>query len=358
MITGMPSAAHPDAPDRRTVLRHGLGLGYLAAAATLTGALTGCDLRLEDGAPDLPLLQRRSIPDQVVLIASTQRSSALAQLAGRVEPSDPTASRLAQIHRSQARVVRQLLTEAKVPSSVIDDPREALPVAQRGSLATGTSSPVAVSAPATGSVADLRAAEVGRPATLGIADLVATLPQRRLLLVSIAIAERIAAALLPSGAPAPTPTTSAPTTAVATSAVATSAALAPLLTATAAAGYSLEVLAGQSNGTERISWLTILALVRDRERRLRAALGSAAPAPALGWVLPGPVGTAPQRLTVARTALGALVDTGLTGLPAPAELTAELVDAVIPWQIEAAELAARVGARMRTFPGLSWSEPG
>ncbi len=79
MIEVMSSAAGasaPGLPSRRTVLRAGSRLAAVAA----TAALGGCGIRLQDDAPNLPLLQRRSIPDEAALIDEFHRATSLTRL--------------------------------------------------------------------------------------------------------------------------------------------------------------------------------------------------------------------------------------------------------------------------------------
>ena len=103
-------------PTRRELLR------TAALATVVAPLLAACDIRLEDDAPTLPLLQRKSVPDEAVLVDLVRRTTALAQAAGRVPNPNDAVSRLATVHQTQADVLRSRLTAAGVPNHVIDGP--------------------------------------------------------------------------------------------------------------------------------------------------------------------------------------------------------------------------------------------
>lgn len=87
----------PVRPSRRLVLT-----GALALSAS---ALTGCGVRLEDDAPDIPFVPKRSpIPGESALLA----------VLGTLEGSD------AQYSSTRARLLRTALEEAQVPVTVLD----------------------------------------------------------------------------------------------------------------------------------------------------------------------------------------------------------------------------------------------
>ena len=107
---------HGHTPTRRAVLR------TAALAGIAAPLLAACDVRLEDDAPTIPLLQRKSVPDEAVLVDLVRRTAALAQTAGRVANPTDTVGRLASLHQTQTSVVRARLTSAGVPNHVIDGP--------------------------------------------------------------------------------------------------------------------------------------------------------------------------------------------------------------------------------------------
>ena len=90
-------------PTRRELVR------TAALATVVAPLLVACDIRLEDDAPTLPLLQRKSVPDEAVLVDLVRRTTALAQAAGRVPNPNDAVNRLATVHRTQADVLRSLI---------------------------------------------------------------------------------------------------------------------------------------------------------------------------------------------------------------------------------------------------------
>src|SRR5690349_1529297 len=129
-------------PTRRDLLR-------LAAVAATAPLLAACGVRLEDDAPTLPLLQRKSVPDEAVLVDLVRRTTALAQTAGRIPKPDEAVGRFATLHQTQADVLRSRLTTAGVPNYVIDGAPET----------PTTTATAAVSAPPAATPKDLAAAE-------------------------------------------------------------------------------------------------------------------------------------------------------------------------------------------------------
>ena len=101
-------------PTRRELLR------TAALATVVAPLLVACDIRLEDDAPTLPLLQRKSVPDEAVLVDLVRRTTALAQAAGRVPNPNDAVKHARHLHRTQADVLRSRLTSAGVPNHVID----------------------------------------------------------------------------------------------------------------------------------------------------------------------------------------------------------------------------------------------
>lgn len=88
----------PARPSRRLLIT--------GALALTTGALTGCGVRLEDDAPDLPFVPRREpIPGEAALLA----------VLGTLEDSDA-------VHSAQrAGLLRDALEEAQVPVALLDE---------------------------------------------------------------------------------------------------------------------------------------------------------------------------------------------------------------------------------------------
>src|SRR6476659_6730259 len=133
-----PSPSRAPCHDRAMAAE---GTRRAALTTVVAPLLAACDIRLEDDAPTLPLIQRKSVPDEAVLVDLVRRTTALAQAAGRVPNPNDTVSRLATIHQTQADVLSSRLTSAGVPNHVLDG-------STASTTATSTTAPTAaVSAP-------------------------------------------------------------------------------------------------------------------------------------------------------------------------------------------------------------------
>ena len=156
-----------------------------------TGLLGGCRLRLEDDAPAVPFLPRRSIPDEALLLQTHREVRDLAVMAAAVSAA-PT---LAAQHERQAQVLRSILSTGGVPASVID--------ATPAPTSTTVSGSAAPTAPATSTgvatPAALAAAEAQAVTPAALTALSSAVAQRPLL-VAIS-AQRAAAAALLGAAP-------------------------------------------------------------------------------------------------------------------------------------------------------------
>ena len=105
-------------PPRRTLLRAGAWTGL---AAALAAGVSGCGIRLEDDAPEIPFLSRTPIPDEGPLIAAYRRATALADLAARAR-GVVGASEVTERHTRQAQVLRAILDAGAVPERIIRGP--------------------------------------------------------------------------------------------------------------------------------------------------------------------------------------------------------------------------------------------
>lgn len=315
-------------PARTRVARRDVLKAAAWGALAPAGLLTGCDVRLQDDAPALPLLQRRSVPDEAVLVAAVRRTTALGQLAGRVPQPPAAVTALAGLHQTEAAVLRGRLTAQGVPLHVIDaDPEP------------GATTPTgAVSAPPPASAADLGAAEVAATASLLTALTPVTVANRPVLL-SVASACAIAAEQLGATATWPPADPLPATVAV------------PLLDATRSAAYAFQVVAGQASGDLRTRALATHTQLESRAAELLALAGSSAPPAPLGYVLPFPVTDADTGTRLAAQVLTTLVAGGLEPLAAlPVGSTA-----VVPLArllVAAAGLARGWGVATGPFPGL------
>ncbi|HEU4331649.1 MAG TPA: DUF4439 domain-containing protein [Lapillicoccus sp.] len=308
---------------RRDLLR----VAGLAAAAPL---LAACDIRLEDDAPTLPLLQRKSVPDEAVLADLVRRTTALAQMAGRIPNPDEAVGRFATLHQTQADVLRSRLTTAGVPNHVIDGTSE---------TAT-TSSTAAVSAPPAATPQDLAAAENAL-----VAAVLPALPT-----VTAANRAVVASVLAASGAAADQ--LGAPVAWTAADPLPPAAAV-PLLDGTWSAAYAFQVAAAQTGGDLRKQATDTHTDLRRRASELGAMAGPSAPTEPLGYALPFPVATPEDATRLAGQVLTTLVAGGLAPLatlPVGSTATTTLVRLLVGAQV----LGRRWGVAPVPFPGQAY----
>ena len=348
MIAVMSSAAGasaPGLPSRRLVLR---GVSRLAGVAAAV-ALGGCSIRLQDDAPDVPLLQRRSVPDEAALIAEFHLATSLSQKAGRIPLPTAFITQLTRIHATQAQVVHGLLSRSGVPDHVIT---AAAPTSSATAAATttattsGTATATSIRAPAVSSpppttVAQLTAAEVEAVSAGVLAEVAGATETNRSVLASVAAQRAAAAGLLGGTVPWPNADPLAPPSA------------ARLLEATRPVVYAFEVVAAQLAGDKRLPALATLAALRVREEELTAAAGASATADPLGYALPYPVTSPDLAHRLAGEVLARLVEGGLELVPGlPAGSTS--LTAIIRLQAQAQSLAHDWGATPVPFPGMAY----
>ena len=312
------------APTRRVLLR-------TAVLAAVAGPLlAACDIRLEDDAPPIPLLPRKSVPDEAVLVDLVQRTTALAQAAGRVPKPTPSVAGLSSLHQTQAEVLRARLTSAGVPNHVID-----------GTSTTSTTSPsVAVSAPPTATARDVADAESAL-VTVVLPGLPAVTGVNRAVVASVVASCGAAVELLgatiswPPADPLP------------------SEAAVPLLDATRSAAYAFQVVAAQTGGNQRAVAVSTHTDLTARASELLGMAGSSAPPDPLGYVLPFPVTAADGAARLANQVLTTLVAGGLgplASLPDDSTATTTLVRLLVGAQ----RLARRWGVAPVPFPGQAY----
>jgi len=310
-------------PTRRDLLR-------LAAVAAAGPFLAACDIRLEDDAPTLPLLQRKSVPDEAVLVDLVRRTTALAQTAGRIPKPDESVARFATLHQTQADVLRSRLTTAGVPNYVIDGSPES----------PTTTATAAVSAPPATTPKDLATAE-GALVTAALPALPTVTAANRAVVASVVAACGAAADQL--GAP------------VAWSAAdpLPPAAAVPLLEGTWSAAYAFQVAAAQTGGDLRARASDTHTDLRSRATELGAMAGSSAPTEPLGYALPFPVTTPDAATRLAGEVLTTLVAGGLeplATLPEGSTATTTLVRLLVGAQ----GLGRRWGVAPVPFPGQAY----
>ncbi len=261
----MPRMGEGSAPrhPRRTLL---------AAAVTLP-LVGGCGVRLEEGAPPVPLVPTRTpLPGEDLLVALTRECVALAEEATRT-PGE-VAGALVPVHRRQHTVLRTTLVRLGVPVEVVDGTP---PASSPGTRATS----------AAATLGRAEASSAARAPSFALA------PENLRPTLAALHAQRYAAAVLLTGEAAGPPARPLGGDVVT-----------QLAAQTAGAIYFLEVVAARTSGS-----------VRTRASRTLEALGTlldeqlagGAQAPeALGHPLPFPVRTRADATRLARESLGTL----------------------------------------------------
>ena len=314
-------------PTRRELLR------TAALTTVVAPLLAACDIRLEDDAPTLPLLQRKSVPDEAVLVDLVRRTTALAQAAGRVPNPNDTVSRLATIHQTQADVLRSRLTSAGVPNHVLDGPTAT-------STPTTTAPTAAVSAPPSTTPQEVAAAETALVAAV-LPALPTVTAANRAIVASFVASCGAAAELLEATVSWPTADPLPPAAAV------------PLLDATRSAAYAFQVVAAQTGGDQRAVAEGTHTDLDSRATEVAGMAGSSAPVGPLGYALPYPV-TAPDVASrLAGQVLTTLVAGGLTPLatlPEGSTATTTLVRLLV----DAQRLGRTWGVAPVPFPGQAY----
>lgn len=299
-------------------------VGLRGAAVVAATVLGGCAVRLEDDAPPVPFIPRKSIDDEALLVDGYRQARALAALAAAV-PGSELARTLVAHHERQASVLRGVLTNGGVPGSVVEP------------SATGSSSPATTpSAPPT--TATLAAAEVAALAPEALEQLSNAVAQRPLL--TAITAHRASAAALLGATPAWSAHPGLPADAAATA-----------LEPSREAGYATEAAAARVASTERAPFLDLLGALQRRMAALRSAAGAQADTGPLAYRLPFGVTTADDARRLVRTVLDGLVARGLDVLPV-LPVGSAAVSEVARLQAEAAVLRQRWGGPLTPFPGL------
>jgi hypothetical protein len=130
--------------------------------------------------------------------------------------------------------------------------------------------------------------------------------------------------------------------------------LAPVLEATRSAAYGFEVVAAQSSRSRAALAAATLRTLRTLAAEQAAALGDAAPPPALGYPLPFPVSNASSAVRLARHLATGLRAAYGAALPALTTSAPEASFSHLPWWLGRAEvLAERWGLDLEPFPGLA-----
>ncbi len=338
-------------PDPRPARRHGGGIGRRtllggAAAAGLL-ALGGCGIRLEDNAPDLPLVPTRSpIPAQQALLDLLAGTRDLVEVTSRWHsPLGPT---LAALHTSQAEVLAAMLQAADVPESLL---RPTATATTDPTAGVTTSPPATAGSPTSASptAVPVTAADVARleQEPLASAGTLAGSPDVMRATVAATLAQRYAAIVL-AGGPPPTLTGADDTDGASWVADA----IRTIVEATASAVYGFQVVTAQSTGAQRRLGASALRELGSLATAQTARLTTTPPV-VLGYDLPYAVRTpaaahrlAGHVLDGLRGAYGSQLSTLGTAGEQPFLDLAEWLGAV-------EVLLQRWGGTLVPFPGMS-----
>lgn len=336
--TGVPPQPSPVAwrVSRRTFLRTA---AWATGAAVLAAVSSACDVRLEDDAPELPLLRRASIPDEALLIATFHEVTALAQMVGRIPSPPAQLTGLAALHATQAQVLHGRLSAGGVPDHVIAESGSSSdPTGGSGTTGSTTPGP-AVSAPPPATIAALASAEGTAVTAAALGAVAAATAANRTVLTSIAAQRGAAAEALGSSLawPAADPLPSAGARS--------------MLEATRSVAFAFQVIAAQTSGAVRDAAQATRTELARREDTLLAMAGTGTPPASLGYVLPFPVTTPDAAQKLATTTLTALVAAGLGPLATLGTGPAALTE-LVRQQVQAQRLGRGWGVVAAPFPGM------
>ena len=342
-----------------TLGRRGLVLGLVGSGVL---ALAGCGIHLEDDAPHVPLVPRRTpIGAETLLLSLLRNSRELAAACGTWTTGAQVAQArtLAAIHARQADVLATLLADAHVPADLV---ARATPTPTAVPTTTGT--PTATATPTPTTSAEIAVLERG---PLAAATGLSAAPAPLLPIVAAILAQRYAAADLVGGStplvgaaatvgtPAPTdPSAGTPTTAATTADPGswTQKDLLSILAATRSATYGFEVVAAQGDAAGRALGLRTLATLAGLQAAQEAALTSPAPPADLGYQLPFRVTTpALARKLAGRLATGLRAAYGST-LATTAQGADPFLD-VVEWLGQVEAVVHDWGGAFVPFPGMT-----
>jgi len=286
----------------------------------------------------------RPAPDEAVLLAAIAGLSRLARAAGAV-PAGSQAALVQQVQTladQQLRTLRGRLTNAGVPTAVIDSAVAATPTGTASSSATEAPDAAAPSPPATGTPSPAASAgsRPGNPAALGQLlleslrrddwEALATATPATRQVLATAYAERLAAGLLLGGTlPTPAPSRARP----------------DLMARTEALAYAFEVVAAQSTGAQRRAAEATLAQLTH----LQDAVAGKTPTEPAGWSLPYPVTTPRAARRLATDTLSSAVDAAAASMRADA--TAASLEDTAHWSARIQAQAVGWGLPLTAFPG-------
>lgn len=328
-------AGSPQRPARRSLLAGALGVAGLA--------LTGCRVRLEDSAPEVPFIPTRDpIPAEAALLWLLQDCRALSR---RRQPQGTVD--LAGLYEEQVAVLRTALYRAGIPVETLDEAlAEPLPQQSPTEPAPTESATESVTESAT-------AASTPTPADDGAAAALGRLPELAecgggiFPLVISLLAQRWATLALGGVHPPDEAVQSDPARLWDLPFLAV-----PFAQLTDAAQYGFEVVAAQSRDRAREIALEGLWRIEALWREQNTRSGGRAPAPEFGYPLPFPVSSEESAGRLAAHVIDGLID-GYAGLLPGMVGTAQQEAAVdlVAWLGSAATIGAHWGLPLEAFPG-------
>ncbi|HET8598831.1 MAG TPA: DUF4439 domain-containing protein [Segeticoccus sp.] len=310
-----------------------------AALGGVAATCAGCGVTLQRGAPAIPLLPtptRQPVADEDLLRGAWRDTQRLGDAAASVTgPQRQLCRRLAAVHRAQHRALDRMLRRAGVPLP----PAPGATAASAGPSGGGPSPtpPATRSRVSADALAAREAAAVGSAAL----DRLGRSTSSGLPTLAAVAAQRAAAATLLGAAPRWSGASRLPPDAAAT-----------VLKATRPAVYAFQVVTARAeHGLRRRASRTLVAL-QVQERSLEAWAGSAAPAPPLGYELPGPARSPEQLRALAQAGLAPLLPATAALLAAAAGQRTE-VATLVRLLAQQATWATQWGVSLAPFPGLT-----
>jgi hypothetical protein len=311
-----------DLGGRRPALSERLGnpprrLILLGGGAAALAWLVDRGLRLDLPQPPPPVPTRRPAPDEGLLLRVVADLAVLVGAADALVSAGAggTVERLRAVQREQRRVLTGRLTNAGVPSAVID-------AAVRRALATASTERVRRRADLGALLADVPPSRWADVARAGAAT-------RQLLLAALSV--RLAGAVL-LGSDVAVPDTASP-------------ARPALVARTQPLVYAFQVVAAQAGPADRPRALDTLAGLA----RLETAISGASASMPSGWALPYPVTTPHDASRLAHDVLVDAVDAS-SELAGPTPSAASVED-VARWSGRVQALAVDWDVPLRAFPG-------
>lgn len=317
-------------------------LFVVGGGAAALALLVDRGLRLDLPPPPPPVPTRRPAPDEALLLSAVAALTRLVAAETEVlsgPGAGATVRRLRAVNREQLRVLRGRLTNAGVPTTVIDA-AAARPAPPTASTDTSTGTPAPGSSPTSALPAaddpvrtreDLAARldALGPSEWTALASASATTRD----LLAAAYAQRLAGAVL-LGRDVPVLDSPSPVRP-------------DIVARTQPLVYAFEVVAAQSTGEQRRSAVSTLAVLS----RLEVAVSGTTSTTPAGWALPFPVTSAADARRLATVTLASAVGAGpeLAGAnPSPASL-----EDVARWSANVQALAVDWELSLTAFPGAA-----